>query len=414
MDVRGRLFSEGVPDLAHARQLRDGFAWLRFEPQLEREYLKDRFEDVVPLVRVGLCLAMIIVGLFAVEQAAIVGPALSNVPNKLSIFVKEPLLVLTLAATFAAKRDRFYQPLATITASICGICQVVVLGLAMSSGIGIFFPSMMPMILFCYLMVGLSFYYALGANALLFIAYLVIPYAFTVPMAQYHYGMVAVLTANLIGGMTLYTQERTARLRFLEAALLREMVLLDGLTGIHNRRMFDQHLQLAWNMAVRDHKSLALLLVDIDFFKAYNDRYGHQEGDDCLRLVAGALQQCARRPMDFVARYGGEEFSIVLYDADSDYVSDVLTRVQSLILELNIQHEDSPYNGRLTVSIGAGHIEPTAQRSSIGLIQLADEALYSAKDQGRNRIVVMRSEYAKMTTGRFDKRRRHPETMSLR
>ncbi len=414
MDVRGRLFSEGVPDLPHARQLRDGFAWLRFQPELEREYLKDRFEDILPLVRVGLCLAMVIVALFAIEQAAILGPVLSNVPNKLSLYVKEPLLLLTLAATFAAGRDRYYQPAVAVAATICGICQVITLGLAMNAGVGTFFPSMMPLILYCYLMCGLAFYFALAANAAIFVGYAFIPYLFSVPVAQYRYGMVAILAANMIGGMTLYMQERTARLRFLEAALLREMVLRDGLTGIHNRRMFDQHMQLAWNMAVRDRKSLALLLIDIDFFKAYNDRYGHQEGDDCLRLVAGALQQCARRPMDFVARYGGEEFSIVLYDADSDYVSDVLTRVQRLIADLNIQHEDSPHGGRLTVSIGAGHIEPTAQRSSIGLIQLADEALYSAKDQGRNRIVVMRSEYAKMTTGRFDKRRRHPEAMARR
>jgi diguanylate cyclase (GGDEF)-like protein len=414
MDVHGRLFSEGVPDLPHARQLRDGFAWLRFGPQLESEYLKDRFEDILPPVRVGLCLVMLIVGLFTFEQAAIVGPVLSSIPNRLGLFVKEPLLVLTLAATFAAGRDRFYQPIAAGAATICGICQVIILGLAMNAGIGIFFPSMMPMILFAYLMAGLAFYYALAANALIFFAYLALPYVTAVPAPQYRYGMVAVIAANLIGGMTLYLQERTARLRFLEAALLSEMVLRDGLTGIHNRRMFDQHLQLAWNMAVRDGKSLALLLVDIDFFKAYNDRYGHQEGDDCLRLVAGALQQCGRRPMDFVARYGGEEFSIVLYDPDADYVSDVLTRVQHMIADLNIQHEDSPHGGRLTVSIGAGHIEPTAQRSSIGLIQLADEALYSAKDQGRNRIVVMRSEYAKLTTGRFDKRRRRAETMSLR
>jgi diguanylate cyclase (GGDEF)-like protein len=222
------------------------------------------------------------------------------------------------------------------------------------------------------------------------------------------------MCANLIGAMILYAQERTARLRFLEAALLREMVVRDGLTGIHNRRMFDQHLQRAWAMAVRDGKSLALLLADIDFFKAYNDRYGHQAGDDCLRIVAGTLQQCARRPMDFVARYGGEEFSIVLYDADSEYVAEVLTRIQRMIADLNIPHEDSPHDGRLTVSIGAGHVEPTAQRSSIGLIQLADEALYSAKDQGRNRIVVMRNEYTNMTTGRFDKRRRRPESMSMR
>ena len=414
MDALGRLYSEGLPDLPHSRQLRGGFPWLRFEPYLEGEFAREHLEDVLPLVRVLLCLATALVGLFAMENAQVLGPAHNHLPNALNLFVTEPLLLLTLAVTFAARRERLYQPVATVAAAICGLCQVIILCVAMSAGVGFLFPSVMLMILYCYLMCGLPFYHAVAANALIFTGYFAVAWLFDVPSPAFRYGILAIMCANLIGAMILYAQERTARLRFLEAALLREMVVRDGLTGIHNRRMFDQHLQLAWNMAVRDGKSVALLLADIDHFKSYNDRYGHQAGDDCLRIVAGALQQCARRPMDFVARYGGEEFSIVLYDADSDYVTEVLSRIQRLVAELNIPHEDSPHDARLTVSIGAGHVEPTAQRSSIGLIQLADEALYSAKDQGRNRIVVMRSEYTNLTTGRFDKRRRRHEAAGAR
>ncbi len=91
------------------------------------------------------------------------------------------------------------------------------------------------------------------------------------------------------------------------------MVARDGLTGIQNRRMFDQHIQRVWQQAVREQERMAVLLVDIDCFKDYNDRYGHQAGDECLRAVAVSLSQCARRPLDFVARYGGEEFAVVLY-----------------------------------------------------------------------------------------------------
>jgi diguanylate cyclase (GGDEF)-like protein len=408
MDALGRVYTEGLPDLPHARQLREGFPWLRFEPALEREFLKAHLEDSLPLVRVGLCVAAVIVGLLALNNVEVIAPAFNYIPSRLNWFVTEPLLLLTLAATFASRRERLFQILAAVTATICGVSQVVILGVAMTAGLGFLIPALMLIILYCYLMCGLAFYAALAANAIILLGYLAAAWVFMAPGDHFRLGLLAILCANLVGAMILAMQERTARLRFLEAALLREMVVRDGLTGIHNRRMFDQHLQLAWNMAVREGKSVALLLVDIDFFKHYNDRYGHQAGDDCLRIVAGALQQCARRPMDFVARYGGEEFSIVLYDADSDYVTDVLARVQRLIAELNIPHEASPYAGRLTVSVGAGHVEPKAQRSSIGLIQLADEALYSAKDQGRNRIVVMRNEYSNLTTGRFDKRRRHP------
>ena len=171
------------------------------------------------------------------------------------------------------------------------------------------------------------------------------------------------------------------------------MVARDGLTGIQNRRMFDQHIQRAWNQAVRDSQRVAVLLVDIDCFKDYNDRYGHQAGDECLRAVAVSLSQCARRPLDFVARYGGEEFAVVLYEASREYVAEVLTRIQRSIAELNIPHEASRVASRLTVSIGAAFILPGANRTHEGLIQLADEALYSAKEQGRNRVVVMEAEY---------------------
>ena len=183
------------------------------------------------------------------------------------------------------------------------------------------------------------------------------------------------------------------------------MVARDGLTGIQNRRMFDQHIQRVWQQAVREEERVAVLLVDIDCFKDYNDRYGHQAGDECLRAVAVSLSQCARRPLDFVARYGGEEFAVVLYEASREYAAEVLTRIQRSIAELNIPHEASRVASRLTVSIGAAFILPSGNRTYEGLIQLADEALYSAKEQGRNQVVVMEAEYHTLRTGRFEKRR---------
>jgi diguanylate cyclase (GGDEF)-like protein len=168
--------------------------------------------------------------------------------------------------------------------------------------------------------------------------------------------------------------------------------------------MFDQHIQRVWSQAVRDTQRVAVLLVDIDCFKDYNDRYGHQAGDECLRAVAVSLSQCARRPMDFVARYGGEEFAVILYEASREYVAEVLTRIQRSIAELNIPHEASRVASRLTVSIGAAFVLPGAHRTHDGLVQLADEALYGAKEQGRNRVVVLEAEYHTLRTGRFERR----------
>jgi diguanylate cyclase (GGDEF)-like protein len=182
------------------------------------------------------------------------------------------------------------------------------------------------------------------------------------------------------------------------------MACRDGLTGIYNRRMFDEHLDKAWQQAGRERVFVALLLVDIDYFKAYNDRYGHQAGDECLKNVGRALGQCTRRPLDFTARYGGEEFAIVLYDVRRDYVEEQMRQIQQSIAGLAIEHADSSAAKQLTVSIGAAWVLPRIERSHFGFIQLADEALYEAKGTGRNRTVLMDKEYEDLSTGSFRSR----------
>jgi diguanylate cyclase (GGDEF)-like protein len=169
--------------------------------------------------------------------------------------------------------------------------------------------------------------------------------------------------------------------------------------------MFDQHIQRVWQQAISETRRIAVLLVDIDCFKDFNDCYGHQAGDKCLQAVAVALSQCAGQPLDFVARYGGEEFAVVLYDIGGDDVNEASQRIRRSIAQLNIPHEASRVASRLTLSIGAAFVLPVAARTHEGLVQLADEALYSAKEQGRNRVVVREAEYHSLLTGRFDMRR---------
>ena len=226
------------------------------------------------------------------------------------------------------------------------------------------FPCLMLTIVFIYFMGGLIFYHAVAANVIVMLVYLAAGTALQLPGREFSYDALAMVAANLFGASVVYMHEKTSRMRFLEACLLREMVARDGLTGIQNRRMFDQHIKRVWQQAVREEERIAVLLVDIDCFKDYNDRYGHQAGDECLRAVAVSLSQCARRPLDFVARYGGEEFAVVLYEASREYVAEVLTRIQRSIAELNIPHEASRVASRLTVSIGAAFILPGANRTS--------------------------------------------------
>ncbi len=397
--------SEDLPDSTHSRQLLAGFPWLTFDSALEAEFRHTNLEENLRQIRVNLGLAAAITLVFCVAEAMLLGPVLNRIPSTIHLLVMLPVVLACLAMSFAPHRRRLYPPFAVLAGATLGVGAVAIQLIAAVNGVSLMFPSLLLAGMFVYFMGGLIFYHALAVNAIVTLGFLGAGSMLHLPGREFGYEAMALLTLNLFCAPVVYMHEKTSRLRFLEAALLRELVARDGLTGIQNRRMFDQHIQRVWQQAVRTTEQVAVLLIDIDCFKDYNDRYGHQAGDECLCAVAVSLSRCARRPLDFVARYGGEEFAVVLYEADREYLAEVLTRIQSSIAELNIPHEASQVAARLTVSIGAAFVLPSASRSCEGLIQLADEALYSAKEQGRNCVVVMEAEYHTLRTGRFEKRR---------
>jgi len=162
----------------------------------------------------------------------------------------------------------------------------------------------------------------------------------------------------------------------------------DGLTGVANRRHFDETLALEWRRAARGRESLSLLMLDIDYFKSFNDTAGHQAGDDCLRLVAQTLRESVQRAGDMVARYGGEEFAVLLPETDADHARQIATRIREHVEEMRTPHPSAPL-GYLTVSIGVASVVPPRDGSGSGdFVRVADAALYDAKRQGRNRIAM--------------------------
>jgi len=163
------------------------------------------------------------------------------------------------------------------------------------------------------------------------------------------------------------------------------LALLDGLTQISNRRSFDQFLEQEWLRLRRSGQSIALILLDVDYFKNYNDTYGHQLGDECLIKISQTLQNTVCRPADMVARYGGEEFAIILSDTDESGAIVVAQNVHEAIAQLKIPHTTSKVNDYVTVSIGIASLIPHISFTPEYLIQLADQALYQAKQGGRNR-----------------------------
>ena len=168
---------------------------------------------------------------------------------------------------------------------------------------------------------------------------------------------------------------------------LEDLSFRDGLTGVNNRRKFDAVLQREWQEARRNVQPLSLLLFDVDFFKNYNDHYGHVEGDECLKRVAQALAGAAHRPSDFLARYGGEEFVLLLPASDANAARAVAERCRQAIFKAQIAHAVSTVGQLLTVSIGAGTTVPSEHGDPVRFLDEVDRRLYRAKHLGRNRLV---------------------------
>ena len=213
----------------------------------------------------------------------------------------------------------------------------------------------------------------------------------------YYFGATAVVCLFIA-----WLQEREQKVSFLQSVLLRQqaherdqlneelsrLALQDTLTGIANRREFDRTLEQEWARHRRDDQSLGIVFIDVDFFKLYNDHYGHGAGDDCLRSVATIIKSCLRRPADLVARYGGEEFVVLLPDVDATGARDVAQRIVLAIDSHRLPHVQSPLGQQLSVSIGVAVTVPGGGITAAELLEQADHALYCAKHRGRHQIAL--------------------------
>lgn len=171
--------------------------------------------------------------------------------------------------------------------------------------------------------------------------------------------------------------------------ILENLSNLDGLTGIPNRRSFDTALEKIWRRARRTRERLSMLMIDIDYFKKFNDSLGHLEGDDCLQQVAKALYASIRRPYDFVGRYGGEEFVVLLPETDETGAKKMARKMSLAVEKLKITHPDSDASAHVSISIGIASVSAEELENSLHLVEIADKALYQAKEKGRNTIVSL-------------------------
>ncbi len=209
----------------------------------------------------------------------------------------------------------------------------------------------------------------------------------SVPFDQVLRGVTWLLLINALGFLAANSLQRSLRAQFAQQLALERLLSTDALTGIPNRRRFDTALALEWRRCARVGAPLSLLMIDVDHFKAYNDRCGHQMGDACLRRVAKLLSEGAGRPGDLVARYGGEEFVCLLPEIGPAGARAVATRLIAAVHRAAIPHPASPLGPRLTISIGVATAAAPAGEPA-ALLARADELMYAAKHAGRNQYAL--------------------------
>jgi len=367
------------------RRLERGFRSMRFEPSLEAAYRDEQFRDSLKDLRISLALLMALV--FAIVQVdRVVIPQVSEtVPNVVRLGVMVFILVSAFALTFGRHASLWYPRIMTALMTV-GMMGIGWIGLIAWTRLGEdrMFVRLVIATIAVYFIMGLRFRLALGANLVLIAFYVAAGRWVELPpmvMAQF---LAMLLMTSVICAVGAYNLERARRIAWLEGQLLSEIALRDGLTGINNRRRLDQHLQQIWQHGLRERKPVAVLFADIDCFKLYNDHYGHQAGDEALKMVASVLARFGRRPLDMAARFGGEEFAVVLYDTDPEVALRIGEDIREQVRALNLPHAGSSAAAVLTVSVGIASLVPTAKRSCAGLLALADQALYSAKDTGRD------------------------------
>ena len=395
-----------LADSPYAQQLRRGVSHLRFAATLEAEYRRARLLESRVLVRIACVFSLVLALLRGIDQ---VYEGTWNVIPLIGLAIISVCSTALASVAWSCRYESMYTPWARILVPARNMVVAAQIAAAAAHG-QLEMLMVLPLALIGpFFFMGLRFRAALFCCVLTVVSYAISAIVFDLPLSvalRSDVFLIAGAVAYIVAAGYL---ERSFRLSFLEGRLITQLAQHDSLTGIKNRRVFDEHLAHVWQQAVDERRAIAILLIDIDYFKSYNDRYGHQAGDRTLRCVAQALQKFVRQPRDILARYGGEEFAVILYDADAGKAMSIADQMLAAVAVLNIEHCGSGANPRVTISVGVAAVAPRPNRSSHGFLQLADQALYDAKLRGRNRVALMdEGHHELLVTGVFAIDARHP------
>ena len=372
-----------------SRVLAQGYARLRFPEPLESEFRADHLLASVRWVRMCLFVAGGTSLGFAIIDHWVIR-ASNAIPDLIRFGLQLPVLFVCLLATYKPFYLNWYQRAMQIGGPLFGIGTVLLASYAQPQHTALVGARILLVAFFFFYMSGLRMTQALRGNVIILAALILAGVVGLMSSEVATYLSFALVCANVIGAAGAYALEYANRTSFLERKLLVEIAELDGLTRLLNRQTFEARVRDAWRRAIAEHRSVTVLMIDVDHFKLYNDHYGHQAGDECLRRVATAVRAAIQpKAGDFVARYGGEEMIAVLFDRGMNEAREIAERIVSEVAALTIPHATSIERDRVSVSVGAATQIPPVTTSYDAIVRLADSALYGAKRQGRDRCIVV-------------------------
>lgn len=378
--------------------------WARFTPDIEPYFARYYAGELLQRARWAAAAAALMMVAYAVMDILMIPPALLSAFLWIRcLFVIAPL-TLVWAVSFFPIAQRVLQPMAGFMAVSSGLAIVTLICLARRNGTPIEYEGIILTLFYFYCCGGIRMRWAVLAGVITCVVY---------PTAEYFSGLgtheivvrtIFLVSTNAVGMVSAALIEHAARHNFAQTVALQAVAHNDFLTGLLNRRAMAERLQMVWRHAAREQQPLYVAMLDVDFFKRYNDHYGHAEGDEVLRAVADILKAQAQRPLDLAARYGGEEFVCVWMGSSPDAVQNLVKQVLHGVHALDIAHEKSPMS-RLSLSMGVVQVWPAATTIDTNVSALAsksaphtndiqsalrqaDALLYQAKEQGRNRAIL--------------------------
>lgn len=393
--------AEVVAGIAADEPAVTGF-WLRFEPKLERGFRAAHMIRSLGQMRFTLLVAAIFYGLFAPLDVLVAPDAVFHLwLIRFGVFV--PAAMIAFLLTWRPWFPRYAQAIMIAITLLGGAGIIAMLPIIPPAAAHVYYAGLMLVFILGYTWARILFPWATAVGWLLVLLYEVVAIGVVdTPGWVIISNSVFFISGNILAMLACRALESFAREEYVVTRRLRKeeersgraieelgrLTEMDGLTGLDNRRVFDETLEHEWRRARRTHDPLSLIIGDVDRFKQYNDALGHLAGDDCLRLVASALQMQIRRPTDRLARYGGEEFAVILPNTDVDGAEIVAESLLAAVRDLATAHPGQEDGRPVSMSFGVASLVPTLEQGAHHLEGLADAALFAAKRAGRDRVVA--------------------------